>query len=151
VAGTENVPRKTHVEMVDESTTVAAQKPRGSKAYARSRVSNGNKLLAGVDGRTLVARRFRDLVSQITSDQGGAGQLAEARLQLIRRFSAAAVIAESMEARLANGEAIDIAEHALLCSTLVRLSARIGINRTAREIVPSLAQYLETKAHEAAE
>jgi hypothetical protein len=132
--------------MVDESTTVAAQKPKGSKAYARSRVSNGNKLLAGVDGRTLVARRFRDLVSQITSDQGGAGQLAEARLQLIRRFSAAAVIAESMEARLANGEEICIQEHALLCSTLVRLAARIGIDRTAREIVPSLAQYLEMKA-----
>jgi len=50
---------------------------------------------------------------------------------------------------LANGEAIDIADHALLCSTLVRLSSRIGIDRTAREIVPTLAEYLE--AHEAAE
>jgi hypothetical protein len=143
VAETENVPRKTRVEMVDESTTVAAQKHRGSRNYARSRVSNGSKLLAGVDGRTAVARRFRDLVSQIVSDQGGADQLAEARLQLIRGFSAAAVIAETMEARLANGEAIDISEHALLCSTLVRLSARIGINRTAREVVPTLRQYIE--------
>jgi hypothetical protein len=34
------------------------------------------------------------LVSQIASDQGGVDRLAEARLQLIRRFSAAAVIAE---------------------------------------------------------
>jgi hypothetical protein len=117
----------------------------------RSRVSNNNKLLVGADGRSAVARRFRDLVSRIVSDSGGIDQLAEARLQLIRRFSAAAVIAESMEARLANGEAIDINEHALLCSTLVRLAARIGIDRTAREIVPSLAQYLKTKAHEAAE
>ena len=109
----------------------------------RSRVTNGSALLANTDGRSAIARRFRDLVDQITADQGGADRLAEARLQLIRRFSAAAVIAETMEARLANGEAININEHALLCSTLVRLSARIGINRTAREIVPTLRQYIE--------
>jgi hypothetical protein len=135
------------MEMVDESPTVAAPKPRGArKVYARSRVSNGNKLLAGVDGRTLVARRFRDLVLQIVNDQGGADQLAEARLQLIRRFSAAAVIAESMESRLANGEAIDIAEHALLCSTLVRIAQRIGINRLPKDMTPDLRDYLESKA-----
>jgi len=110
----------------------------------QSRVTNNSKLLGGgADGRTAVARRFRDLVSHIVSDQGGADRLAEARLQLIRRFSAAAVIAETMEARLANGEAIDINEHALLCSTLVRLSTRIGINRTARDIVPTLREYIE--------
>jgi hypothetical protein len=113
----------------------------------RSRVTNGSALLANIDGRSAIARRFRDLVAQITADQGGTDRLAEARLQLIRRFSAAAVIAETMEARLANGEEIDVGEHALLCSTLVRLSARIGINRTA-QIVPSLHDYLEAKAVE---
>lgn len=109
----------------------------------RSRITNGSALLPGASGRSAVARRFRDLVAQITADQGGADRLAEARLQLIRRFSAAAVIAETMEARLANGEEIDVGEHALLCSTMVRLSARIGINRTAREVVPTLRQYIE--------
>jgi len=118
----------------------------------RSRLTNNAGLLGGeADGRTAVARRFRDLVSQIVSDQGGADRLAEARLQLIRRFSAAAVIAETMEARLANGEEININEHATLCSVLVRLSTRIGINRTAREVVPTLAEYLKSRTIEAAE
>jgi hypothetical protein len=113
----------------------------------RSRLSNNAGLLSGeADGRTAIARRFRDLTNAIITDQGGVDRLAEARLQLIRRFSAAAVIAETMEARLANGEDIDVNAHALLCSTLVRLSTRIGINRTAREIVPSLSQYLKMKA-----
>ena len=68
--------------------------------------------------------------------------MSEARVQLIRRFSAAAVLAEQLEAKLANGEEIDIAEHAQLCSSLVRLSARIGIDRRARKIVPTLDQYM---------
>jgi hypothetical protein len=55
-------------------------------------------------------------------------------LQLIRRFAAAAVLAEQMEARLANGEQIDIAEHATLSSTLVRLAQRIGIDRVPRDV-----------------
>jgi hypothetical protein len=61
---------------------------------------------------------------------------------LIRRFSAAAVLAEQLEAKLANGEEIDIAQHALLCSSLVRLSARIGIDRRAKKVVPTLDQYM---------
>jgi hypothetical protein len=58
------------------------------------------------------------------------------RLQLVRRFAAAAVLAEQMESRLANGEQIDIQEHALLCSTLTRLAQRIGIERRARDVTP---------------
>ena len=52
------------------------------------------------------------------------------------RFAAAAVLAEQMESRLANGEQIDIQEHALLCSTLTRLAQRIGIERRARDVTP---------------
>ena len=49
-----------------------------------------------------------------------------------------------MEACLANGEEINVERHALLCSSLVRLSSRIGINRIARTITPSLDNYLTT-------
>ncbi len=76
-------------------------------------------------------------------DQGGADACSESRKQLVRRFAAAAVLAEQIEARLANGEEIDISEHALLCSTLVRVAQRIGINRVPRNVVPTVAEYLE--------
>src|SRR5215831_15745222 len=91
------------------------------KASARSRVSNGADVLPDVDGRSAIARRYRDILAQLASDQGGVDRLGEARLQLCRRFAAAACIAEQMEADLANGAKIDIAEHAQLCSTLVRV------------------------------
>lgn len=111
------------------------------KPEARSRISNGKDLLPGVDGRSLIARRYHDIASAILVDQGGARS--ESRVQLIRRFAAAAVLAEQMEARLANGEQINISEHALLVSSMVRVARQIGVNRIAKDItVPSLEQYL---------
>ena len=38
--------------------------------------------------------------------------------------------------------AIDLQEHALLCSSLVRLSARVGINRVPKNVTPSLNEYV---------
>lgn len=111
---------------------------------ARSRVTNGGALLAGIDGRSIVARRYRDIASAITADQ--AGVVSEAKAGLIRRFAAASCLAEMLEARLANGEEIDVAQHALLCSTLTRLASRIGLDRRARKVVPDLRDYLEGKA-----
>jgi hypothetical protein len=51
-----------------------------------------------------------------------------------------------MESRLANGEQIDIQEHALLCSTLTRLAQRIGIERRARDVGPTLGDLLREDA-----
>jgi hypothetical protein len=116
------------------------------KVPARSRVSNGADILPDVDGRSAVARRYRDIAAQIIADMGGASQCAETRLQLIRRFAAAAVLAEQMEARLANGHSINIADHALVSSTLLRLAQRIGIDRRSRNITPSLSEYLELQS-----
>jgi hypothetical protein len=110
---------------------------------ARSRVTNGADLLPGIDGRSAMARRVRDIASALVQDAGGLGRCSEARLQLIRRFAAASVLAEQLEARLANGEAIDVAEHAALASTLVRLAAKIGIDRRAKPVVPSVQDYIE--------
>ena len=47
-------------------------------------------------------------------------------------------------ARLARGEEIDVERHALLCSTLTRLAQRIGIDRRAKNITPSLGDYLRS-------
>jgi hypothetical protein len=116
------------------------QAPR--KPTARARVSNGRDVLPNVDGRSLIARRYRDVAHAIIVDQGGIDRCSESRLQLIRRFAAAAVLAEQMESRLANGEQVDIAQHATLSSTLVRLASRIGIDRMPRDVTPTLAQYL---------
>ncbi len=133
---------------------MALTKPSGNaqqtkrKPTARSRVSNGKDLLPDVDGRSIIARRYRDIMSAIVIDQGSPDRISEARLQLIRRFAAAAVLAEAMESKLARGEQIDISEHALLCSTLVRVAQRIGINRVPKNVSLSLAEILHDSRHQ---
>ncbi len=107
------------------------------KSAARSRVTNARDVLPGIDNRTMIARRYYDIQSAIVTEQGS-DQITETRLQLIRRFSAAAVMAEVMEAKLANGEEIDINEHALLSSTMVRIGARIGLNRIPKNVTNTL-------------
>jgi hypothetical protein len=141
VPGTENNPENNNL---DPFATANLRRQR--KAQARSRLSNGRDLLPNVDGRSLIARRYRDIMSAIASDQGGVDRLSEARLQLIRRFAAAACLAEQLEARLARGEQIDIQEHSLLVSTMVRVAQRIGVDRVPRYVAPSLAEYLKQGA-----
>jgi hypothetical protein len=112
------------------------------KAYARSKVSNSRDELPNVDGRSLIARRFRDIARSILIDHQGGEGVSEVRLQLIRRFSAAACLAEQLESKLAAGEEINITEHALLCSSLVRIAQRIGINRVPKDAGPTLGDVL---------
>jgi hypothetical protein len=110
------------------------QPQRGDKQYGRTAIANGHGLLPGIDGRSLIAKRYGEIISAMLIDQGGADRISEARMQYIRRFTAAAVLAEQLEARLANGEEIDATEHALLCSTLVRVGNKIGLDRTLKDI-----------------
>jgi hypothetical protein len=121
------------------------------KDARRSRITNGSDLLPGIDGRSTVARRYRDIAGAILVDQGGIDHCSESRKQLIRRFAAAAVLAEQLESRLANGEQVDINEHAVLSSTLVRLAAKIGIDRVPRDVTPTLGELLRADSVEVTE
>src|SRR6478736_3645297 len=112
---------------------------------ARSAVTNHKDMLPGLDGRTATARRFRDLVNAFVADMGGLERCSEVRLGLVRRLAATTVQAEMLEARMVNGGAIDIATLCTLASTTVRLSQRLGLERRARNVTPSVGEYLATR------
>jgi len=113
-------------------------------------VTNHKDLLPGLDGRSATARRFRDLVNAFVADMGGLDRCSEIRLGLLRRLAATTVQAEMLEARMVNGEAIDIATLCTLASTTVRLSQRLGLERRTRDVTPSLGQYLAARTAPAA-
>lgn len=114
------------------------------KLRARARVTNRPAELPNVDLRSIAARRFTDITSQVIIDQGGESRLSEAKLQQIRRFAGASAMAEDMEARFARGEQIDISEYTALISASCRLSSQIGLTRAMKQ-VPSLDDYLKAK------
>jgi hypothetical protein len=110
---------------------------------ASSRVTNGSKLfLPGVDGRSAIARRARDIFDAICLDLGGHDQLSEAQTQLVRRAAMISIECEQMEARSAAGEPIDLDLFGKLTDRLGRTLQRLGIKRVPRDVTPSVADYV---------
>jgi hypothetical protein len=113
----------------------------GDMRFGRSKVSNSPDLLLGKDARSVTARRFRDLVSQLLADAGGIENCSTAKILLLRRLAACSVLAEIMEAKAVDGEDVNIGEICTLASTTVRLTARVGLSRHKKDVTPTLAQY----------
>ena len=70
----------------------------------RSAITNGTHLLANLDHRLPWARRLKDLISDITSDLGGADNISEAERVLVRRAAMMTLQAELMEQRFSQNE-----------------------------------------------
>lgn len=128
--------------MTKTTPSKAPTKPEG-----RSRVSNGKALfIEGVDGRTHLARRFRDIVAEMSGDLGGAEYLSEAQRQLIRRCAMLSVTCEAMEAKaIAGDEGFDLEAYGAVTDRLGRALVRLGLKREARNVTPNLRNYLEGK------
>jgi hypothetical protein len=85
-----------------------------------------------LDQRSNAAKLFDRLASAIQADLGGRDQLTAVELALIEGFAGAAVVLEDLNTRIALGEKVDFQSHALACSSLVRIAAKIGVSRKAR-------------------
>lgn len=101
-------------------------------------------MLLGVDGRSLMARRFREIVTHIESDLGG--DLTEAQRHLVCRAATLAIWCEEREAELAGGAEFDAGAYATISNALRRLLTDLGLERRARDLTPTLDQYLAGKA-----
>jgi hypothetical protein len=120
----------------------------GDKQYGRSAVSNGNRLLAGVDGRNAWARRCRDVISEHLADRGGIDNCSAPERSIIRRAATLTVELERMESDFAlAGEAQpdQLELYQRTANSLRRLLEAVGLERRAKTIVPSLSEYLEAR------
>jgi hypothetical protein len=143
--------------MANGTTVKSAHNSTGKHPYAqrapsaRARLTNGTRgmVLPGIDQRSAIARRYRDVMCAIIADLGGESHLSETRLQLVRRFSALVVQAEAMEAALVDGKPFDSSAHAHISSTLVRLAERVGLRRVPKNVTPTLTDYLQNYAAQA--
>ena len=113
-----------------------------TKSRQKSRVTNDKALLPDIDGRSSAARRYRDLVGAFIADMGGPDQCGDIKLGLLRRLAAVTVQAEVLEARMVNGEPVDVATLCQLASTAMRLSARLGLERVPKNVTTTLGDML---------
>jgi hypothetical protein len=104
-----------------------------------------------LDGRTRARKAYDGIVANITSDLGGRDQLNTIDNTFVAAFAGVAVHVGDLNAKLLRGDHIDLGEHAVVVSSLVRIASRLGVHRRPREVTPSLDHYLRSKRHDADE
>src|SRR5688500_10069298 len=117
----------------------ASTKVAGAKLHGRSRITNGSSLLPEIDGRSLWARRLRDLITLHLSDLGGEDAVSEPERSIVRRASALTVELEHLEAKfLISGSATprQLELYGRTANTLRRLLESVGMQRRAKDITP---------------
>ncbi|MGE0210322.1 MAG: hypothetical protein AB7S41_01360 [Parvibaculaceae bacterium] len=79
----------------------------------RTQITNGKKLLPGVDNRSLWVRRLKDLIAIYTLELGGIDAISQFDFDMVRRCATMNVLCEMMDVKLAKdgslpGEDIDL-------------------------------------------
>ncbi len=91
----------------------------------RSAISNGSRILEGIDGRSTGARRFKDLIESFSRDMGGIDCLSETEQSLIRQAAIVTMRGEQLQAAIVRGEHVDPDDLVRLSNTARRCLASI--------------------------
>jgi hypothetical protein len=116
----------------------------GRPLKLRSRVTNGSKMIAGVDGRSAEARRYRDLAMSFADDLGGAAVLTEAQRTLVFQAAALVVQSEALNGAMIRGESVDVEQQTRVANALGRTLNRLGIRKRPSP-APTIAEYLAAR------
>src|ERR1700730_7923067 len=95
----------------------------------KSTVSNGTRLftLQATNGRSATARRFKDLVMELTDDLGGKENLSAAKKQLVRRAAGLACMSEAIEGDLVSDRPFDVGNYHSGANNLRRIFESLGL------------------------
>ena len=107
----------------------------------RSAVTNDPLMLRGVDGRSMVARRYRDVAIALADDLGGQDKLSEPTKILVRQAAAMTVQVEAIQAKIVAGEDIDLEQLTRLSNVLGRTLQRLGLKKGAPKPTSPLAAH----------
>ena len=107
----------------------------------RSAVTNDPLFLRGVDGRSVAARRYRDLAISLADDCGGADKISEPTKILIRQAASLTVQCEQLQSKIVAGEDIDLAQLVRLSNVLGRTLQRLGLKKPKAKPTSPLAEH----------
>jgi hypothetical protein len=97
-----------------------------------------------LDGRTLAARQFETIVTQIRADTSANGtELTLVQLAMVEAFAGLSVQLDALNTDVLLGKPVDQGAYCQLITTLVRVGSRLGVKRKPKEIGQTLAAYLD--------
>src|SRR6516162_2818131 len=110
------------------------------KTKRRKRASRALPLEQATD----TARFFGRMARAIENDLGGRRGLTRIETELVHAFCGAATAVNYLNRQiiLDEGSEVDLASFATLASTMLRIGARLGLKRQARDVTPTLSEYL---------
>jgi hypothetical protein len=118
-----------------------------TKNPQKSRVANGSELWAGIDHRSLWARRAGELLAATISDLGGPSNISEGEHALAKRCAVLITELERREAAFAQAGGADdgaLAIYQTTVNTLRRTLESLGLQRRPRTVTPpNLREYLD--------
>jgi hypothetical protein len=132
-------------KLVDSSKVRDAVKL--ERSFAKTKVSNGTRLVHGADGRSLWIKRAKEIIEETLQDCGGVLNTSSMERSLIKRSATLTVEMERLERKFAlAGEATveDLDLYQRCCGNLRRIFEAIGLDRRFIEDTPTLSQYLRS-------
>ncbi len=116
----------------------------------RSAVTNDPLKLRGVDGRSLAARRYRDVAIALAADLGGQDKLNEPTKILVRQAAALTVQVEALQTKIVAGEDNDHEQLTRLSNVLGRTLQRLGLKRPVPKSSSPLVEHFRRPVHQSA-
>lgn len=113
------------------------------KAQGATRLGTGGTILQGVDMRSHGGRRFKELCADLVAHVDG--DPTAPQLAIIRRAAALAVWCEGQETAQAQGGDFDVSAYTTAANSLRRLLTDLGLERRARDVTPSLREFIERR------
>jgi hypothetical protein len=127
------------------SSTVLVERP----PTVRSATTNDPLRLRGVDGRSTVARRYRDAAIALADDLGGQNRLSESAKLLVRLAASLTVQVEALQSRIVAGGEVDLEQAVRMNNALSRTLSALHRRQTAAprpDAGTSLQDYVASKA-----
>ena len=122
-----------------QTDTAEVEGRRNGKSTGKVRLLS----LARLDGRTVAAKRARELIESIEVDLGGSDSLSEGTKQLVQRAAVLGTYVESCEAQWLAGKAVDLTNYLAAINAQRRVLATIGLQRVPRDVTPTLDEIAE--------
>jgi hypothetical protein len=111
--------------------------PDRTRLQSRSHAERPPKLrlitLEDLDGRTIAARRARELIESIATDLGGHDMMSEATKQLVMRAAILSVFLESTETKWLAGEQVELDSYLAAVDRQRRILTTLGLERRTRD------------------
>jgi hypothetical protein len=123
--------------MLPESPVIARRPP-----TIRSAITNDPLMLRGIDGRSVIARRYRDVAIALADDLGGQKTLSESTKILLRQAAVLTVQVEYLQTKIVAGDDIDLEQLTRLTNVLGRTLHRLGLKKLPPKPTSPLAEHI---------